>query len=406
MSGFAYTTGKAHLHPNSVQHQNRHGHGGSAHSDAVLGSWSSLSHSITDRGLTLMGGHCHRGDPGDPSTMRGEFRLLIADDAMVRFCTDSWNTHPVWFSLRDGELTVASMRDSVAESTGAAYRARANTIYEFDRHTRVLTWRERRRFDLSQRVDNLDHVFEALETAVRERATPDTTTLLGTGMDSGVIMAAAMAQGLEGTRTAMIQMGPLTASRATSLALKRRRMHQPEVIEWQPRSRFEAELDRICEMHYGEGMKNEEALGLLSLCSQQRPRALINTVGGDELYADYAHTGRPMANYSKFGGLFPEELSWVWPWHTEMLERHLARENAIMGFYGVDRKYPLLDDALAQAWLNTTQRLKNMGHKFWMQEYLRQRDYPHDVPTGDHQMWRRDSAETGRLLMPRQAPQK
>jgi len=51
------------------------------------------------------------------------------------------------------------------------------------------------------------------------------------------------------------------------------------------------------------------------------------------------------------------------------------RFDFITGYFGVEANYPLTDVGLVQAWLNTTQRLKN-EYKLWMKEYLLQEKYP------------------------------
>jgi hypothetical protein len=49
-----------------------------------------------------------------------------------------------------------------------------------------------------------------------------------------------------------------------------------------------------------------------------------------------------------------------------------------------------MDRELVQAWLNTTQRLKNSGYKAWMKAYMEAHGYPYsDIKTGFAQ-WRQD----------------
>ena len=53
----------------------------------------------------------------------------------------------------------------------------------------------------------------------------------------------------------------------------------------------------------------------------------------------------------------------------------LIRFDLTSGYFGVEANNPLTDVGLVQAWLNTTQKLKN-EYKLWMKEYMLQEKYP------------------------------
>jgi hypothetical protein len=53
---------------------------------------------------------------------------------------------------------------------------------------------------------------------------------------------------------------------------------------------------------------------------------------------------------------------------------------------------------LVQAWLNTTQRLKNRSYKDWMRTYMDEREYPYQTIKKGYAVWRRDTADHARQL--------
>lgn len=329
--------------------------------------------------------------------LRGEFAILLAHGDRVWFATDSFRTHSLWY-YHDGRgvLSVASYGDVVRAEHQAAYQARANTIYEFDRATGRLREHPRREFDLAQHHDNYDRVFEALEAAVRERMTTNSITWLGSGMDSGTMLAAAHAQAIN-PGTVTVKFG----ERNWVLA-ERMRRHRSRIITYDGASKQQAALDRLMELHFGRFNKNQDTLAHMSIISktmrgEDAPRVLVSSVGGDEFYADYGVEGKALRYESQFGGRFPVDLSLSWPWH-HMVHQWLDRDDALAGFMGVARRYPLLDHGLVQAWLNTTQRLKNRSYKDWMRTYMDEREYPYQTIKKGYAVWRRDTADHARQL--------
>jgi len=59
------------------------------------------------------------------------------------------------------------------------------------------------------------------------------------------------------------------------------------------------------------------AVGLSRLCHKARvSNALVymSGTGADEIISDYGFNGRKLTPHSSFGGLFPENLTTVYPW--------------------------------------------------------------------------------------------
>ena len=85
-----------------------------------------------------------------------------------------------------------------------------------------------------------------------------------------------------------------------------------------------------------------------------------------------------MRKHSRFGGHFPKDLSTVWPWiENNVFEKFHNRTEIVGGYYGMEYRCPFMSNNLIQAWLNTTQELKNKKHKGWMAQYMDDHNYPY-----------------------------
>ena len=419
MCGIAFTTGPIPLPTLSIEHRGPDGlTTGSNH----LGTWchalmttqGSPRHTIeTPYGVCLYNGDVYNWPMEDndynsivnrttdnPSELiahlRGEFAVVFVHESAVHFAVDPWRTRALWYYHDSDLLAVASLPDVLRQHYGTAYKVRPNHHYTWDRSTHKLTWKQIQHFDLTQKTDNYDLVFEKLEQAVQDRVTDNSLTMMSSGMDCGVILAASRSLGLD-PRTVTVPWGE-----RNDILAERLKLHRSHIVKFPKTSTLIAEIERQIEMHWSRYSKNEDTIGTIAVIKElmwrkKTPRVLINGIGGDEMYSDYGILGQPMRWESNFGGLFPEDLAHVWPWHNRIHD-WTDRDDLIAGFYGVATRYPLLDRELVQAWLNTTYRLKNRSYKDWLRCYIEEKKYPFtDVKTGFAQ-WRRDTVEHSRPL--------
>lgn len=102
-------------------------------------------------------------------------------------------------------------------------------------------------------------------------------------------------------------------------------------------------------------------------------KILISGSGPDELFSDYGHNGHKFYNHSNFGGLFPEDLSSIFPWNSfygSSMESYIAKEEYVGGSYGIEVRYPFLDKDLVQEFLWLDVSLKNLIYKSPLDHYL------------------------------------
>jgi len=124
------------------------------------------------------------------------------------------------------------------------------------------------------------------------------------------------------------------------------------------------------------------SIWLSYVCRQGRRqgrRIYLSGMGADEIFSDYGFGGRKLALHSNFGGLFPEDLSAIFPWDSfygSSMESYLAKEEYIAGSYGLEARYPFLDKGVVQEFLHLSAALKNSAYKSVLHHYLTTHDFP------------------------------
>jgi asparagine synthetase B (glutamine-hydrolysing) len=126
------------------------------------------------------------------------------------------------------------------------------------------------------------------------------------------------------------------------------------------------------------------------ICDQARSEGFkiyLSGSGADEIISDYGYGGNKIFPHSNFGGLFPEDLSTIFPWasfYGSTMQSYLAKEEYVSGSYGIEGRYPFLDRDVVQEFLWLTADLKNSKYKSCIDEYLMRNQYPYQagVKTG------------------------
>jgi asparagine synthetase B (glutamine-hydrolysing) len=106
--------------------------------------------------------------------------------------------------------------------------------------------------------------------------------------------------------------------------------------------------------------------------------------GADEIFSDYGFNGVKKFQHSNFGGLFPEDLSSIFPWasfYGSSMISYLAKEEYIAGSYGIETRYPYLDKDVVQEFLWLHHTLKNSNYKSVLYEYFTKYNYPVKLDT-------------------------
>jgi len=85
----------------------------------------------------------------------------------------------------------------------------------------------------------------------------------------------------------------------------------------------------------------------------QRGLIYLSGAGADEIISDYSRNGVPIydAQHSGFNGVFPANLSTIFPWgnfYFGSQRAFLMKEELTSGAHGVEGRYPFLDPHVVQ----------------------------------------------------------
>ena len=306
-------------------------------------------------------------------TLNGEFSLTWATEEFVIFCTDTFGIRPLYYHHGIG-LTTASLFD-VFE--GPRVRCAPNVIYIYHRKKDLIETRSNTEWDLTQKIHSWDQTWEAFDRAVFDRH-DDSVYAVSGGYDSGTIMASAIKQFGEVLCVNNVPNG----EHQTLMERHRKNPIQPVPYINNPAC---VDLEELFTMTGNIELKNSmatygQSAYIKKWMLPQGRKVLVTGDGGDEIYSDYGYHGVRLRSHSKTGGFFPKNLSTVWPWYDneQILSKYVGRAEAVGGFWGIELRLPLLDKRLVQAWLRTTDRLKNTEYKGWMAQYMRDHDMPFD----------------------------
>ena len=128
--------------------------------------------------------------------------------------------------------------------------------------------------------------------------------------------------------------------------------------------------------------EDNAAVGLSTILTESRPTGgliYLSGSGADEILSDYAIDGDPVFCHSCFRGVFPRNLSTVFPWcsfYKGTQRNYLMKEELVAGAHGVEGRYPFLDPKVVQEYLWLSADVKNSEYKRPVADYLRAFGFP------------------------------
>jgi len=313
--------------------------------------------------------------------LTGEYALIYVTEKNVVFCVDHFDSRNLWFyhNKDERQLTVASLPNVVEQKNQASWRAEGNKIYIMDRHDFSIRVDTNKIFDLEQKIDHFDFVFEKFEKGIRARYKPfDSTLLISSGFDSGVVACA--------TNKFFESIDCVSDPRGEELDIIKERMgvHKITILPNFKGHMYEKEImyhEILPRDDLWEDSSTDALINLMKGCVvKHNKKIILFGNGGDEIYNDWQ--GQIAGTkWTRTNGSFPPSLQLVWPWHNYYGRMQLtnSRTDFIAGYFGLETRNPLLDVDLVQAWLNTTHKMKVQGYKSWMKAYMDQEKYPYTM---------------------------
>lgn len=340
----------------------------------------------------------------------GEFAIALIDfnKRIILLATDVFATKPLWVNNEKGFS--ASIYESPLKSLGLKNNRKieANRIivYSLNDFT-VKSEKEWFKFDLNQYKNSFEDWNIAFSKSIAKRAKTNVREKifigLSSGYDSGSICCELLRQGIRFKSYTVIG----THENRQILNERHNQMRMfglnPEVSPYTHNSPLrniahDYILNNVEQFYYktysSSSNYNEFNLSIYddnganglshvaSLAKKDGYKIYLSGQGADEIFADYGFGGNKMYSHSNFGGLFPEDLSSIFPWasfYGSSQISYLMKEEAVAGSYGIEARYPFLDPQVVQEFLWINSKLKNKWYKSVLHNYLTVNNFSFDV---------------------------
>jgi asparagine synthetase B (glutamine-hydrolysing) len=301
----------------------------------------------------------------------GEFAIALYDfrESIAIFVTDPFKTKPLFIN----GVECSSYRSGVGGCTAAP-----NEIVVTRLDGSVLDRTRLRAWDLVQWKDSYDDWIVAFDDAVRKRAKRDCFIGLSSGYDSGAIACALLKLTVD--FKAYIYAGDENVD-----VLQRRRQLMPHqeftpdfaLLDW-----LSDNIDNEPYTMMWDGQVVEmsvlddgAALGVATIAKLARAegrKVLLSGQGADEVMTDYS----PWPEQSELKGTFPDRLKLWTNFNYGCQESYLMKEEYAAGAFGVESRYPYLDNRVVQEFLWLSAAAKNRHYKAPLREYLLRHSFP------------------------------
>jgi asparagine synthetase B (glutamine-hydrolysing) len=332
----------------------------------------------------------------------GEFAVCLVDfkHNKIILASDTFLTKPLWYGKNGEDFVVGSYKSSVTlAGVEKAYRMPANTYKVFDLKLNELYSKPVKTFSLDQHKTSYDDWVNAFEKAISKRANKHVSKQiflgLSSGYDSGAIACELTKQNIKykaysvsANENNVILNKRIDIIKKTAeidllqncnekfiQARQHINLHvEPYVYEiFSSRSNYTEYVNL-----HDDGGANAFSLVCMHAKTDGK-KIYISGSGADEIFSDYGWQGEGKAKHSNFGGLFPEDLSTIWPWpsfYGSSQISYLTKEEMVGGSYGIECRYPFLDFNVVQEFLWLSAKLKNNNYKSVLDFYMTNNNFP------------------------------
>lgn len=344
---------------------------------------------------------------GDEFTKQldGEFAIVLVDYNKNKciISSDVFKTKPIFYSLNDDGIGVSSYSEPLLRvGHSNVMKMPANTTLIVDLTTKqIISHHQVYEFDVKNQFKlTFDDWVTAFQESIRKRAKNTREKVyigLSSGYDSGAICNELMLQDVNfksyivrGTENEDILM-----KRIKLLAQKGKDfdvLYKGDAIIPQTINHIKANTEEFkYTINSSSSDYNEYWLSLTDdggsrflsyICYKAKMdgyKILMSGTGPDEIFSDYGFQGNKYTNHSNFGGLFPEDLTTIFPWNSfygSSLESYIAKEEYVGGSFGMEVRYPFLDKQVVQEFLWLHHSLKNSEYKAPVDYYLNNFEFP------------------------------
>ena len=326
----------------------------------------------------------------------GEYAIILIDTnkQIILFTSDIFRTKPLFYSIEEGNIGISTFKTPLSKlDFKNIYAVKPNTCYVIDLLKLDLDKFTIKEFNLQQYKNTYNDWFKAFDKAIEKRAKQSGKNKifigLSSGYDSGAIACALNKLEVDSKSYSIYASENKDVINNRVKILKNAEtinLSQLDYNFWYSFVQRNCE-DFISDQYNGYNIKNDKAaVGLAYICNQaiqEERKIYLSGQGADEIFSDYGRYGEKIMgpNQSTFGGIFPEDLSSVYPWKNFFdgtMEMYIAKEEYVAGAFGIETRYPYLDQDVVQEFLSLTPELKNKSYKSVVYEYLKDNNFPLD----------------------------
>ena len=337
----------------------------------------------------------------------GEFAICLVDytKEICIISSDTFKTKPIFYSLSKDGLGVSTYSSSLINlgfNNVQKFKPNKTMVINLKNFESVEEF-EVVEFDIkNQNKNNFDDFIKSFEDAISKRTKNLREKIfigLSSGYDSGVICNELIKQNvdfksyiLKGTENEDILSKRINILESNNK--KYRVLHKGDYRLLETISHIKNNTEEFkYTISSSSSDYNEYHLSLTDdggsrhlsyICDTAKSenyKVLISGSGPDELFSDYGFGGNKLYLHSNFGGLFPDDLSTIFPWNSfygSSMESYIAKEEYVGGSYGIEVRYPFLDKKVVQEFLWLDVKLKNSVYKSPLDYYLVNNNYPYN----------------------------
>lgn len=336
----------------------------------------------------------------------GEFAICIVDFLKKRIilASDAFLTKPLWYFKKGNNWGIGSYKSCIhllglTSNMHDPIRMPPNKTLIFDLELNLLHEQNNIQWDLIQYKDIYDDWILAFQKSMKKRAVNNVREQIFIGMSSGYDSGAIACE--LNNQNAPFHIYSVTANENSKI-LKERfnrvrntasitylqncndsfRMANEHIREFVEEYVYEIFSERSGYTEFVHLHRDGGACAFALVClkaQQDKKKIYISGSGADEIYSDYGFQGKEKAKHSNFGGLFPKDLSSIFPWasfYGSSQISYLTKEEMVGGSFGIECRYPFLDPKCVQEFLWLKPELKNKYYKNVIHAYLKQNDFP------------------------------
>ncbi len=346
---------------------------------------------------------------GDEFTKKldGEFAVVLIDykNNKCIISSDVFKTKPIFYSLESNSIGVASYSEpliKLGHTNVVKMQANSTIVIDINSNS-VIKQFQVFDFDINnQHKIHFEDWVTAYENSIRKRSLNLREKIfigLSSGYDSGAIcheltkqdvsFKSYIVRGTENEDILMKRIRFLTTNNKNLDVLYKTDPKLFETVSYikQNTEEFKYTISSSSS-DYNEfwlSLTDDGGSRFMSLICEKAQKdgykIVMSGTGPDEIFSDYGFDGRKYTNHSNFGGLFPEDLSKIFPWNSfygSSLESYIAKEEYVGGSYGIEVRYPFLDKSVVQEFLWLHHGLKNSNYKAPLHFYLEKYNFPYN----------------------------